>query len=111
MAGSTEEERMLARDALMNNLQRLLETGKPVAMKVARRVWEGAGGKGLTLVSTSLAAYFIRTLPKPWRSSFADRNVRSKRRYKVAQAKHVLLRGQQDLKRLHKSVVLVIANV
>ncbi len=38
MAGSTEEEEMLARDVLMNNLQRLLETGKPVAMKVARRV-------------------------------------------------------------------------
>ena len=47
VAGSTEEEEMLARDALMNNLQRLLETGKPVAMKVARRVWEGAVGKGL----------------------------------------------------------------
>jgi len=52
---------MLARDALMNNPQRLLETGKPVAMKVARRVWEGAVGKGLAFVSTSLAAYFIRT--------------------------------------------------
>jgi hypothetical protein len=38
---------MLARDALTNNPQRLLETGKPVAMKVARRVWEGAVGKGL----------------------------------------------------------------
>ncbi|GHO57630.1 hypothetical protein KSB_61050 [Ktedonobacter robiniae] len=49
---------MLARDALMNIPQRLLETGKPVAMKVARRVWEGAVGKGLALVSTSLAAYF-----------------------------------------------------
>jgi hypothetical protein len=61
VAGSTEEEEMLARDALMNNLQRLLETGKPAAMKVARRVWEGAVGKGLASVSTSLAAYFIRT--------------------------------------------------
>jgi len=37
---------MLARDALMNNPQRLLETGKPVAMKVARRVWEGPLEKG-----------------------------------------------------------------
>ena len=61
MAGSTEEEEMLARDVLMNNLQRLLETGKPVAMKVARRVWEGAVGKGLASVSTSLAAYFMST--------------------------------------------------
>jgi len=52
---------MLARDALMNNPLRLLETGKPVAMKVARRVWEGAVGKGLASVSTSLAAYFIKT--------------------------------------------------
>ena len=64
MAGSTEEEEMLVRDALMNNLQRLLETGKPVAMKVARRVWEGAVGKGLALVSTSLAAYFIKILER-----------------------------------------------
>ncbi len=31
--GSTEEERMLARDALVNNPQRLLETGKPCASK------------------------------------------------------------------------------
>ena len=69
MAGSTEEEEMLARDVLMNNLQRLLETGKPVAMKVARRVWEGAVGKGLASVSTSLAAYFIRTCRKPPSSS------------------------------------------
>ena len=67
MAGSTEEEEMLARDVLMNNLQRLLETGKPVAMKVARRVWEGAVGKGLASVSTSLAAYFIKILARPWR--------------------------------------------
>ena len=59
VAGSTEGERMLARDALRNISQRLLETGKPVAMKVARRVWEGAVGKGLASVSTSLAAYFI----------------------------------------------------
>jgi hypothetical protein len=57
---------MLARDALMNNPQRLLETGKPVAMKVARRVWEGAVGKGLASVSTSLAAYFIRICAKLW---------------------------------------------
>jgi len=45
---------------LMNNLQRLLETGKPVAMKVARRFWDRAVGKGLASVSTSLAAYFIK---------------------------------------------------
>ncbi len=51
-----------------------------------------------------------RTLPKPWRSSFASRSVRSKWRREAAQAKHVLLRGQQYLKRLRKSVVLVIAN-
>jgi hypothetical protein len=38
VAGSTGEEGMLARDALMNTPQRLLETGKPVAMKVARWV-------------------------------------------------------------------------
>ena len=61
---------MLARDALINSPQRLLETGKPVAMKVARRVWEGAVGKGLALVSTSLAAYFIRTCRKPSSSSW-----------------------------------------
>ncbi len=47
VAGSTEGERLLARDALPNNPQRLLETGKPVAVKAARRVWEGAVGKGL----------------------------------------------------------------
>jgi hypothetical protein len=29
---------MLARDALTNNPQRLLETGEPVAVKAARRV-------------------------------------------------------------------------
>jgi hypothetical protein len=67
VAGSTGEERVLARDALMNNPQRLLETGKPVAMKVARRVWEGAVGKGLAPVSTSLAAYFIKTSVRLWR--------------------------------------------
>jgi hypothetical protein len=61
VAGSTEGERRLARDAPVNCPQRLLETGKPVAMKVARRVWEGAVGKGLASVSTSLAAYFMRT--------------------------------------------------
>jgi predicted transcriptional regulator len=37
-AGSTGEEGLLARDALTNGPQRLLETGEPVAMKVARRV-------------------------------------------------------------------------
>ena len=51
-----------------------------------------------------------RTLPKPWRSSFARRSGCSKRRRNAAQAKHVLLRGQQYLKRLRKSVVRVIAN-
>jgi hypothetical protein len=60
VAGSTEAERLLARDALINCPQRLLETGKPVAMKVARRVWEGAVGKGLLSGITSLAAYFIK---------------------------------------------------
>ncbi len=58
---------MLARDALRNSPQRLLETGEPVAMKVARRVREGAVGTGLALVSTSLAAYFIKILARPWR--------------------------------------------
>ena len=48
VAGSTGEEGMLARDALTNNPQRLLETGEPVAVKAARRVREGAVGKGLT---------------------------------------------------------------
>jgi hypothetical protein len=47
VAGSTGGERMLARDALPNTPQRLLETGEPVAVKAARRVWEGAVGKGL----------------------------------------------------------------
>ena len=61
---------MLARDALMNTPQRLLETGKPVAMKVARRVWEGAVGKGLASVSTSLAAYFITIWVRHWRKSW-----------------------------------------
>jgi hypothetical protein len=59
VAGSTEGEGLLARDALTNSPQRLLETGKPVAVKAARRVWEEAVGKGLMSVSTSLAAYFI----------------------------------------------------
>jgi hypothetical protein len=53
---------MLARDALINTPQKLLETGKPVAVKAARRVWEGAVGKGLMRISTSLAAYFIKNL-------------------------------------------------
>ena len=44
--GSTEEERMLARDALMNNPQRLLETGKPCASKGACTVGAGASEKG-----------------------------------------------------------------
>jgi hypothetical protein len=57
---------MLARDALRNSPQTLLETGKPVAMKVARRVWEGAVGKGLASVSTSLAAYFIAISSNSW---------------------------------------------
>jgi len=60
VAGSTEGEGMLARDALTNTPQRLLETGEPVAVKAARRVREGAVGKGLMSVSTSLAAYFIK---------------------------------------------------
>lgn len=47
MAGSTKEERKLARDAPMNHPQRLLETGKPDALKGARPVWEGAVGEGL----------------------------------------------------------------
>ncbi len=38
VAGSTEGEGMLARDALTNTPQRLLETGEPVAVKAARRV-------------------------------------------------------------------------
>ncbi len=58
---------MLARDALINNSQRLLETGEPVAVKAARRVREGAVGKGLISVSTSLAAYFIKILVRLWR--------------------------------------------
>jgi len=66
VAGNTGEERKLARDALTNSPQRLLETGKPVAMKVARRVWEGAVGKGLPSGSTSSAAYFIKIYVKRW---------------------------------------------
>ena len=60
---------MLARDALMNNPQRLLETGEPVAVKAARRVREGAVGKGLMSISTSLAAYFIKMLVACFSSS------------------------------------------
>jgi transposase len=51
-----------------------------------------------------------RILLKPWRSSFASRNARLKRQYKVAQAKRVLLRGRQYLKKSHKSDKRVIAN-
>ena len=54
VAGSTEEERLLARDALINKHQRLLETGEPVAVKAARRVREGAVGKGLAFVRVVL---------------------------------------------------------
>jgi hypothetical protein len=61
VAGSTGGEGVLARDALMNTLMILLETGKPDALKDACPVWEGAVGKGLALASTSLAAYFIIT--------------------------------------------------
>jgi hypothetical protein len=57
---SSEGERMLARDALTNNSQRLLETGEPVAVKAARRVREGAIGAGPTLAGTSPVAYFIK---------------------------------------------------
>lgn len=60
VAGSTEEEGMLARDALTNNPQGLLETGEPVAVKAARRVREGAIGAGPTLAGTSPVAYFIK---------------------------------------------------
>jgi hypothetical protein len=49
VAGSTEAEGMLARDALRNSLQKLLETGEPVAVKAARRVREGAIGEGSRL--------------------------------------------------------------
>ena len=60
VAGSTEGKRLLARDALTNTPQKLLETGEPVAVKAARRVREGAIGEGLTLAGTSLVAYFIK---------------------------------------------------
>ena len=60
---------MLARDALPNNPQRLLETGEPVAVKAARRVREGAVGKGLMSISTSLAAYFIKKLDQRFHRS------------------------------------------
>ena len=66
VAGSTEGERLLACDTLTNSPQRLLETGEPVAVKAARRVREGAVRKGLTLVSTSLAVYFILTWTMSW---------------------------------------------
>jgi hypothetical protein len=36
--------------------------------------------------------------------------VRSKRQHNAVQAKHVLLRKRQYLKKWHESVVLVIAN-
>jgi hypothetical protein len=73
VAGGTEEERVLACDALTNTPQRLLEAGKPVAMKVARRVWEGAVGKGLMRVSTSLAAYFIQIWAKRFKRAWRNR--------------------------------------
>jgi len=53
---------------------------------------------------------YRRTLPKPWRSSFASRSVCLKRRPEAAQAKHILLLRRRCLKKSHKSVVLVIAN-
>jgi len=60
VAGNTGEKRGLARDALSNLPQRLLETGEPAAMKVAWEVREGAVGNGQE--GTALAAYF--TIPR-----------------------------------------------
>jgi putative NAD(P)-binding protein len=58
----------------------------------------------------SIVFTYRKTLPKPWRSSFASRSVCSKRRPDAAQAKHILLPGRRCLRKLHRNVVLVIAN-
>jgi len=59
VAGSTEEERVLARDALTNSPQRLLETG--IARCTIRKVPGGRFGKGPSekgrVSGTSLVAY------------------------------------------------------
>jgi transposase len=51
-----------------------------------------------------------RTSPKPWRTSFANRSVCSKRRGEAAQERHILWPGRRCLRKSHTSVVLVIAN-
>src|SRR5437667_3761211 len=58
--GSTEEERLLARDALTNNPQRLLETGKPVASKGCT-AGLGQGRRKRAGSSTSLASYATKS--------------------------------------------------
>src|SRR5258708_38136972 len=58
----------------------------------------------------SIVFTYKRTLPKPWRSSFASRSKYSKRQRNAVQEKHVLLPGRRRLKKSHKSVVLVIAS-
>jgi transposase len=51
-----------------------------------------------------------RTLPKPWRNSFASASASSKRRREATQEKRVLLRGLRCRKKSHTSGVLVITN-
>ena len=51
-------------------LSRMREIGEPYAVKAARTVREEAGGKGLALVGTSLAAYFT---PLPFALSNTER--------------------------------------
>src|SRR5579859_1359127 len=65
VTGSTEEERMLARDALRNIPQRLLETGKPDALKGACPVWDRGVEKGLATVPRRRP--MLQNLGKPFK--------------------------------------------
>src|SRR5689334_21246474 len=58
---STGGERRLARDALTNRPQRLLETGEPCAWKACKH-GSGRGGWKRTRESNALAAYFTSML-------------------------------------------------
>jgi len=50
------------RDRRWSGTEKVQALGEPAAMKVARRVREGAVGEGLPQGGTSLAAYFIPSL-------------------------------------------------
>src|SRR5438105_15332168 len=74
--GSTEEERLLARDALRNTPQRLLETGKPCASKGCMHGL-GQGRRKRAASSTSSASYATRILPPVSGSSLPKALLRS----------------------------------